>query len=109
MRNRLATAALVALLGLIADGRPSAEPARTERSAQQAPARPGVRSIDTSERARTATRRSGHAHSKRHVVRSPPNQRKIAEKHGYKRVSDLVNFPSFFPGLGIVFVKPDTL
>lgn len=28
---------------------------------------------------------------------------------GYKRVSDLVNFPRFFPGLGIIFVKPDTL
>ncbi|MDA9502599.1 hypothetical protein XI05_34825 [Bradyrhizobium sp. CCBAU 11357] len=43
------------------------------------------------------------------MVRSPPNQRKVAEKNGYKRVSDLVNFPKFFPGLGIIFVKPDTL
>lgn len=37
------------------------------------------------------------------------NRRKIAESNGYKRVSDLVNFPKFFPGLGVVFVKPDTL
>jgi hypothetical protein len=37
------------------------------------------------------------------------NQREIAESKGYKRVSDLVNFPKFFPGLGIIFVKPDTL
>ena len=49
------------------------------------------------------------AHRKHEVVRPPPNQREVAEKNGYKRVSDLVNFPKFFPGLGIIFVKPDTL
>jgi hypothetical protein len=44
------------------------------------------------------------------VVRpAPPNLRKIAEGKGFKRVSDLVNFPKFFPGLGIIFVKPETL
>jgi hypothetical protein len=48
----------------------------------------------------------GHTHRKRH---SFPNKRKIAEANGYKRVSDLVNFPKFFPGLGIIFVKPETL
>jgi hypothetical protein len=37
--------------------------------------------------------------------RKRPNQRKIAEKNGYKRVSELVNFPKFFPGLGIIFVE----
>jgi hypothetical protein len=37
------------------------------------------------------------------------NRREVAEKNGYKRVSDLVNFPKFFPGLGIIYVKPDTL
>lgn len=43
------------------------------------------------------------------MVHLPPNQRKIAEREGYKRLSDLVNFPKFFPGLGIVFVKPDAM
>jgi hypothetical protein len=62
---------------------------------------------------RRIVRRVRPAH---HVVRSTQNQpkiaenqRKIAEREGYKRVSDLVNFPKFFPSLGILFVKPDTL
>jgi hypothetical protein len=53
--------------------------------------------------------RGRYANRKGHVFRSLPNQRKIAEENGYKRVSDLVNFPKFFPGLGIIFVKPQTL
>ncbi len=43
------------------------------------------------------------------TVKPPVNQLKVAEKAGFKKVSDLVNFPPFFPGLGIVTVKPDTL
>jgi hypothetical protein len=31
------------------------------------------------------------------------------ERAGYKKVSSLVNFPSFFPGIGVLYVKPDTL
>src|SRR5690349_5908745 len=65
---------------------------------------------------RTTVRRARPAHRKHHVARSTQNQRKvaenqrkIAEKKGYKRVSDLVNFPKFFPSLGILFVKPGTL
>ena len=58
---------------------------------------------------KTAVRKVGKAHRKQHVVRPPPNQRKLAEKNGYKRVSDLVNFPKFFPSLGVLFVKPETL
>jgi hypothetical protein len=50
--------------------------------------------------------RRGYVHRKPHAF---PNKRKIAEENGYKRVSDLVNFPKFFPGLGIIFVKPETL
>jgi len=46
---------------------------------------------------------------RRKPVKPVENQRETAEKSGYKRVSDLVNFPKFFPGLGIIFVKPDTL
>jgi hypothetical protein len=37
------------------------------------------------------------------------NPRILAERAGYKRVSSLVNFPAFFPGIGVVFVKPETL
>lgn len=39
----------------------------------------------------------------------PGNELKLAERRGFKRVSDLTNFPRFFPGLGIVTVKPATL
>jgi hypothetical protein len=51
------------------------------------------------------------AHTTRHVKKSHSsvNQRKVAETKGYKKVSSLVNFPEFFPGLGIIYVKPDTL
>jgi|tagenome__1003787_1003787.scaffolds.fasta_scaffold20903491_2 hypothetical protein len=37
------------------------------------------------------------------------NRRKMMERAGYKKVSSLVNFPSFFPGIGVLYVKPDTL
>jgi hypothetical protein len=54
----------------------------------------------------TDNRGRGYTHRK---PPSFPNKRKTAEANGYKRVSDLVNFPKFFPGLGIIFVKPQTL
>jgi hypothetical protein len=110
MRNALATAVLVALLGLIADvRRPAAQLAQAERAAPEALAPTRLQWADEVEKAKTATRRGSKAHRKHRVFRSLPNQRKIAEKNGYKRVSDLVNFPKFFPGLGILFVKPETL
>ena len=109
MRNVLMTAALVALLGLFADVRqPLAQ------FAPVAPASPGMfatsRSPSAGEAgtARRAAHRGQKAH-RHHVVHAPPNQRKIAERSGFKAVSDLVNFPKFFPGLGIIYVKPDTL
>jgi hypothetical protein len=109
MRNALTTAALVALLGLMADvGQPAAQLVRGERAAPQALAPTDWPWVDEVRKAKPAARRAHRAH-KRHLVRSSPNQRKIAENNGYKRVSDLVNFPKFFPGLGIVFVKPETL
>jgi hypothetical protein len=96
MRNRLATAALIALLGMIADvRRPAAQPAQAERTSREALAPTGLQSANVHE--------AQLAHRKR------PNQRKIAEKNGYKRLSELANFPKFFPGLGILFVKPGTL
>ena len=49
------------------------------------------------------------AANRRKPAKTVENQRETAEKSGYKRVSDLVNFPKFFPGLGIIYVKPDTL
>ena len=32
-----------------------------------------------------------------------------AEAKGYRKVSSLVNFPGFFPGLGVLYVIPGTL
>jgi hypothetical protein len=118
MRNALVTAALVALLGLTADVRPLVaqfiqlpltEPQFTQpqRAAPEALTPTRVQPAHAS--AKTAARRVGKARRKHHVVRPPPNQRNVAEKNGYKRVSDLVNFPKFFPSLGILFVKPETL
>jgi hypothetical protein len=111
MRNRLATATLIALLGMIADvRRPAAQPAQAEPASREAHAPTTSQSANIHDaQLYVRDRRGGKVHRKRHVVRSLPNQRKIAEKGGYKRVSDLVNFPKFFPGLGILFVKPDTL
>jgi hypothetical protein len=111
MRNRLATATLIVLLGMIADvRRPAAQPAQAEPASREAPAPTTSQSANIHD-ARLSVRdhRGGKVHRKHRVVRSLPNQRKIAEKNGYKRVSDLVNFPKFFPGLGVLFVKPDTL
>jgi hypothetical protein len=114
MRNRLATtalatAALIALLGLTADvRRPAAQLAQTQRAAPEALAPTRVQLPDKVGKAKTATRRDGKAQRKR-VFRPLPNQRKIAERNGYKRLSELVNFPKFFPSLGILFVKPETL
>jgi hypothetical protein len=41
--------------------------------------------------------------------KAPFNHRKIMERAGYKKVSSLVDFPSFFPGIGVLYVKPETL
>jgi hypothetical protein len=105
MRNALLPLALVSLLKLIIDVNPLV--------AQTAQAEWAARDLPASTRAQSYDRATNHAHRaahrRRHVVHSPPNQREMAEKKGYKRVSELVNFPKFFPGLGIVFVKPDTL
>lgn len=104
--NRLAVTALIALLGFVGDVRQAAA-----QFAQPGPpfVQPGVQSADNVERATRRPHRVGRAHRKRRAVRAPPNQRRIAEKNGYRPLSELVNFPKFFPGLGILLVKPDTL
>jgi hypothetical protein len=50
------------------------------------------------------------------LTRSPPKRvavqisdRKKSERIGYKKVSSLVNFPPFFPGIGALYVQPETL
>jgi hypothetical protein len=55
--------------------------------------------------ARHKAKRHTHARRKKTQI----NERKLAEAKGYKRVSSLVNFPNFFPSLGIIYVKPETL
>jgi hypothetical protein len=129
MRHRLAALGLAALFALtIVPGSPGAQP--TLQGRQPAPqgtmpdpfapaaSRPAARTEPPprTEAPRRTVRRARPAHRKQHVIRSTQNQRKIAknqrkiaERKGYKRVSDLVNFPKFFPSLGILFVKPDTL
>lgn len=110
MRKALVSAALVALLVLTADvRRPAAQFAPFWPQAPQQLAPASAPPADNVEQARTAPHRGRKAHRKHEVIRPPPNQREVAEESGYKRVSDLVNFPKFFPGLGIIFVKPDTL
>lgn len=37
------------------------------------------------------------------------NLRKASEKIGYKKVSSLVDFPDFYPGIGALYVRPATL
>lgn len=110
MRKALVSAALVALLALIADvRRPAAQFAPFWPQAPQQLPQASAPPADNIEHTRTAPHRGSKAPRKHEVVRPPSNQRKVAEKNGYKRVSDLVSFPKFFPGLGIIFVKPDTL
>lgn len=136
MPRRLAALGLAALLALtIVPGSPGAQPTLQGRQPapqgampdpfrQPAPQgtmpdpfAPAVSApAARTEAPRRTVRRIRPAHRKHHVVRSTQNQRKIAEnqrkiaeREGYKRVSDLVNFPKFFPSLGILFVKPDTL
>ncbi|MEH2513441.1 hypothetical protein V1291_004795 [Nitrobacteraceae bacterium AZCC 1564] len=135
MRNRLTVATLLALLGLIVGvERAVAQPAPTPGQSPffpgfgespffpqlgpptQAPAvqAPRARRVEAP-RARRVVIPTPRTQRKPRVVRpavarpAPANLRKIAEEKGFKRVSDLVNFPKFFPGLGIIFVKPETL
>jgi hypothetical protein len=109
VRNRLAAAAAMGcLLGSIAHVSPLAAQPTQPQSSGAAFGYTRAPSADSVAKAKTAVRAT-HRSSKRHVFRSLPNQRRIAEREGYKRVSDLVNFPKFFPGLGIIFVKPETL
>jgi hypothetical protein len=37
------------------------------------------------------------------------SDRRKSERIGYKKVSSLVNFPPFFPGIGALYVQPKTL
>jgi hypothetical protein len=82
---------------------------RTERTRTERTRTDRTRT-DRTKVTRNAVHPAGATHRRRHVVQSPPpNQREIAERDGYKRLSDLVKFPKLFPGLGIIFVKPDTI
>ena len=56
--------------------------------------------------ATAAPRTAGRRTSSR---RGTLNPRILAVRAGYRRLSSLVNFPAFFPGIGVVYVKPGTL
>lgn len=116
MHYRLATATLLALLALIADATPPQAQSfppqgpspLTQPFPMQGPApsvQPGLETRPT----KSVVIRTKARERRRAVRPPPPNLRKVAERKGFKRVSDLVNFPKFFPSLGIIFVKPDTL
>lgn len=128
MRRSWPILAMVALLGCLIDAnlhatkfqpdrqraaspspwwRPNAwGPARARESIRRGRvARSQVRRQVRHHVARVRVRHVGKTHSKRHVL----DRLKLAEKRGYKRASDLVHFPKFFPGLGIILVKPGTL
>ena len=81
-------------LGHTAPGSPALPQSKEQIPVAQNPARA---SATAATRATTVVRK---------ITRNP---RTLAERNGYKRVSALVNFPPFFPGIGIVFVKPATL
>ena len=59
----------------------------------------------------TAAVSSSNTHSSKtpHVNRPHVNLRKLAVAEGYKKVSSLAAFPEFLPGLGVFYVKPETL
>jgi hypothetical protein len=86
----------------------SDQPSRTYATPRQQPAK--MARAEPRRRVRQPPR-------KHHVVRRQERQKRatqddvqaIAVRQGYKKVSDLVHFPTFFPGLGVIYVKPDTL
>lgn len=61
------------------------------------------------------TARVNALNDRRHVyhhwrrIAKPVNLRKVAEAQGYKKVSDLAVLPDFLPGLGVLYVKLETL
>lgn len=59
---------------------------------------------ERSQKARRSAERERRRHVRKHI-----NLRRQAERRGFRKVSSLVNFPTFFPGIGILYVKPNTL
>jgi hypothetical protein len=58
----------------------------------------------------TAAVNSANARNgRKHIYHLTTNLRKAAEAKGYKKVSSLAVFPEFVPGLGVFYVKPETL
>jgi hypothetical protein len=69
------------------------------------------KSVAATERAYThqKTKRYAHRGARKRKIHAAVNQRKLAETNGYKRLSSFTNYPALAPGLGILYVKPDTL
>jgi hypothetical protein len=67
-------------------------------------------SAQSSKRARVNAWNAGqHVYHHRKRTAGHANLRKVAEAKGYQRVSSLAVLPEFLPGLGVLFVKPETL
>src|SRR2546423_11312519 len=102
MRNRLATAALVAFLGSTADVSPLVAQFAQPPSSAAAGGRYARGPLaDKGEKAKTATRGA----RKHHRLRPPPNQRENAERERDKRVSAPVKLPEVFSCLRSIYVQ----
>lgn len=100
----LAICPVLAVAAPAADARHRAEPARSNHHHRRA----DVSLPRMHDRATQARKARVPARLKRRPVH-PVSSVRQAEREGFKKVSSLVNFPAFYPGLGIVYVKPDTL
>lgn len=104
----ITAAALLVAAGLMADARgasaqftfPGFGPVHHHAARHRAPAR------------HAAARKHPRPATKHRAAQKEPAQRDlvaVAESKGFKPVSDLVHFPTFFPGLGMIYVQPDAL
>jgi hypothetical protein len=90
MVKRLAAAIVIAML--------AANTAAVDSSKAQSSRTPRVNAWNGREHVSHYRGRFAHA-----------NLRKAAEAKGYKKVSSIAIFPEFVPGLGVFYVKPETL
>ena len=69
------------------------------------------RALDFGDRlSRTIYMRARYVHTRRpNRVAVHISDRRKSQRIGYKKVSSLVNFPPFFPGIGALYVQPEKL
>lgn len=112
--SSVTAAALLALAGLMADTNGASAqftfPGFYPTYHRPAPHRAQVRRTEPRKHVRPpAKHRAPHREKAPHREQAQRDLTDVAQRQGFKPVSDLVHFPTFFPGLGIIYVKPDTL